>query len=107
MTSAMLQRPRTRPRARGWIHWYSAIIGGVLGLVLVVMAATTVGAAAAVACAIYALTIVGLLGIRATQHRHTWVSVRARTWMKRAVHSMIFLFIAGTYTPLAVLAIPG
>jgi len=79
----------------------------VLGLVLVVMAAATVGAAAAVACAIYALTIVGLFGISATYHRHTWVSVRARTWMKRADHSMIFLFIAGTYTPLAVLAIPG
>lgn len=108
MTSATLQRPATaRPRARGWIHWYSAIIGGVLGLVLVVMAATTVGAAAAVACAIYALTIVGLFGISATYHRHTWVSVRARTWMKRADHSMIFVFIAGTYTPLAVLAIPG
>jgi hemolysin III len=108
MTSATLQRPATsRPRARGWIHWYSAIIGGVLGLALVVMAATTVGAAAAVACAIYALTIVGLFGISATYHRHTWVSVRARTWMKRADHSMIFVFIAGTYTPLAVLAIPG
>ncbi len=108
MTSATLQRPATtRPRARGWIHWYSAIIGGALGLVLVVTAATTVGTAAAVACGIYALTIVGLFGISATYHRHTWVSVRARTWMKRADHSMIFLFIAGTYTPLAVLAVPG
>ncbi len=108
MTSATLQRPATtRPRARGWIHWYSAIIGGVLGLVLVVMAAATVGTAAAVACGIYAVTIVGLFGISATYHRHTWVSVRARTWMKRADHSMIFVFIAGTYTPLAVLAIPG
>ena len=107
MTSAMLQRPSTRPRARGWIHWYSAIIGGVLGIVLVVMAATTVGALAAVACAVYALTIVGLFGISATYHRHTWVSVRARTWMKRADHSMIFVFIAGTYTPLAILAVQG
>ncbi|MET3806686.1 hemolysin III [Nakamurella sp. UYEF19] len=108
MTSGTLPRTSTtRPRARGWIHWYSALAGGVLGIVLVVVAATTVGAGAAVACVIYALTIVGLFGISATYHRHTWVSVRARTWMKRADHSMIFVFIAGTYTPLAVLAIPG
>ena len=108
MTSATVQRTATtRPRARGWIHWYSALVGGVLGAVLVVLAATTVGAGAAVACAIYAVTIVGLFGISATYHRHTWISVRARTWMKRADHSMIFVFIAGTYTPLAVLAVPG
>ena len=108
MTSVTVQRPASaRPRARGWIHWYSAMAGGVLGIVLVVVAATTVGATAAIACSIYALTIVGLFGISATYHRHTWVSVRARTWMKRADHSMIFVFIAGTYTPLAFLAVPG
>ncbi len=108
MTSATLPRPATaRPRARGWIHFYSAIVGAVLGIVLVVMAAVLSGAVAAIACSIYAVTIVGLFGISATYHRHTWVSVRARTWMKRADHSMIFVFIAGTYTPLAVLAITG
>ena len=108
MPSAVLARPSgTRPRARGWIHWYSALAGTVLGIGLVVVAATTAGASAAVSCAIYAATIVGLFGISATYHRHTWVSVRARTWMKRADHSMIFVFIAGTYTPLATLTIPG
>lgn len=106
--TATLPRPAgARPRARGWIHWYSAITGAALGIVLVVVAASTVGTKAAVACTIYALTIVGLFGISATYHRHTWTSTRARTWMKRADHSMIFVFIAGTYTPLAVLAVPG
>ncbi len=108
MTSGMLVRPAAqRPRARGWIHWYSALAGSVMGIFLVVLAATTAGTAAAVACGIYAITFVGLFGISATYHRHTWTSVRARTWMKRADHSMIFVFIAGTYTPLAVLALPG
>ncbi len=108
MTSAAVQSPAgSRPRARGWIHWYSAMVGAVLGVGLVVIAGATAGAGAALACAIYAVAIVGLFGISATYHRHTWVSVRARTWMKRADHSMIFVFIAGTYTPLAVLAIPG
>jgi hemolysin III len=108
MPPATLPRPAgTRPRARGWIHWYSALIAGVAGVALVVVAASTAGTRAAVACGIYAVTIVGLFGISATYHRHTWISARARTWMKRADHSMIFVFIAGTYTPLAALAVPG
>lgn len=93
-----------RPRARGWIHLYSAVGAVVMGTALIVLAATTVSATAAVACAIYAVTLVGLFGISSAYHLHTWVSVRARTWMKRADHSMIFVFIAGTYTPVAVLA---
>lgn len=96
----------TRPRARGWIHLYSAFVAGVVGIALIVVAATTNGFAAAVASTIYTLTIIGLFTISATYHLHTWVSPRARTWMKRADHSMIFLFIAGTYTPIAVLALP-
>lgn len=95
-----------RPRARGWIHLYSAIGAALVGITLIVLAATTVSGVAAAACAVYAITIVGLFGISATYHRHAWVSNRARTWMKRADHSMIFLFIAGTYTPFAVLALP-
>ena len=94
-----------RPRARGWIHLYSAFGAGLMGVTLVILAATTVGAGAAVACAIYAVTLLGLFTISATYHRHTWVSQRARTWMKRADHSMIFVFIAGTYTPISVLAL--
>lgn len=95
-----------RPRARGWIHLYSAVGAAAVGVTLVVMAATTVSGAAAAACAIYAATVVGLFSISATYHRHIWVSSRTRRWMKRADHSMIFIFIAGTYTPFAVLAIP-
>lgn len=78
-----------------------------MGLALVVVAATTVGAGAALACGIYAATLIGLFTISATYHRHTWVSHRARTWMKRADHSMIFVFIAGTYTPISALALTG
>ncbi|GAA1997177.1 hemolysin III family protein [Nakamurella flavida] len=103
--SALTDRPLPlRPRARGWIHLYSAVGAVAMGVALVVLAATTVSATAAVACAIYAVTLVGLFGISSTYHLHTWISPRARTWMKRADHSMIFVFIAGTYTPIAVLA---
>lgn len=109
MTAAPLfaeQAGRARPRARGWIHLYSAYVASAVGTALVVMAATTVGVSAAVACAVYTLTVIGLFTISSTYHLHTWKSPRTRTWMKRADHSMIFLFIAGTYTPIAVLALP-
>lgn len=94
-----------RPRARGWIHWYSAFAAGVMSVPLIALAAVTRGGAAAAACAVYAVTLAGLFSVSALYHRHSWVSARARTWMKRADHSMIFVFIAGTYTPVAVLAL--
>ena len=95
-----------RPRARGWIHFYSAITAVVVGAALITLAAATVSAGAAVACTVYAATVVGLFSVSATYHRHIWISSRTRRWMKRADHSMIFVFIAGTYTPFAALAMP-
>jgi hemolysin III len=56
---------------------------------------------------VYSLTILGLFGVSALYHRRNWLSLRGRTLMKRLDHSMIFVFIAGTYTPFAVLALPG
>ena len=95
-----------KPRGRGWIHFYSAIVACVAGVALVTVAAAVRGEAAALATGVYALTIVGLFGVSATYHRHHWTSPRTRTRMKRLDHAMIFVFIAGTYTPMAVLALP-
>ncbi len=107
MTTATLATPAAvKPRARGWIHFYSAVVASVMSIVLIWVAAAEQGAGAAVACAIYSLTIIGLFTISAAYHRHHWTSVRARTWMKRADHSMIFVFIAGTYTPFCYLLLP-
>jgi hemolysin III len=105
MTEPASGSVRTRPRARGWIHVYSAIVATLMSLVMIPIAAARVGVGAAMACSIYALTLIGLFTVSATYHRHTWTSKRARTWMKRADHSMIFVFIAGSYTPLAALAL--
>lgn len=68
------------------------------------MSAALVGGIAALATSVYSVTILGLFGTSALYHRHTWNTERSRTVMKRLDHSMIFLFIAGTYTPVAVLA---
>jgi hemolysin III len=53
------------------------------------------------------LTIVAMFAVSGTYHRVTWTSPTARKWMKRADHSMIFIFIAGSYTPFAALALPS
>ncbi|WP_111766158.1 PAQR family membrane homeostasis protein TrhA [Nakamurella deserti] len=95
-----------RPRAKGWIHFYSAPVAAVVGITLTTVAATTLGTRAALACAVYTVTIIGLFTVSATYHRRIWATERARVRMKRLDHAMIFLFIAGTYTPLTVLALP-
>jgi hemolysin III len=48
-----------------------------------------------------------MFGASALYHRVTWSTVRARRWMRRVDHSMIFLLIAGTYTPFALLVLDG
>jgi hemolysin III len=96
--------PLLKPRMRGWLHFWSFVVSIVSGAVLVAVAAALVGAGAALAAAVYAVTILGLFGVSALYHRYTWRTPRARAIMKRLDHSMIFLFIAGTYTPVAALA---
>ncbi|GAA3631040.1 channel protein (hemolysin III family) [Lentzea atacamensis] len=74
------------------------------GATLIALAASTVSGLAALATSVYGATVLGLFGVSALYHRVTWKSDRVRTWMKRLDHSMIFVFIAGTYTPFALLA---
>lgn len=89
------------------IHYWSFLISIAAGAALVTMAATTVSARAAIATSVYAATVLGMFGVSALYHRRWWESLRARAWMKRLDHSMIFLFIAGTYTPFMLLAMPS
>jgi len=95
-----------KPRLRGWLHLWSFVVAVAAGIVLVSLAGATVSAEAAVAAAVYSLTVCGVFGVSALYHRRTWHTERARTLMKRLDHAMIFVFIAGTYTPFAVLALP-
>jgi hemolysin III len=53
---------------------------------------------------VYALTTTLMLGTSAAFHRGMWSPV-ARRRMRRADHSMIFVFIAGTYTAVAGLSL--
>src|SRR5256885_7596450 len=95
--------PDTRPRMRGWLHVFAFFGALVAGSVLIPLAAV-LGARSGFSVAVYCLTICGLFGVSALYHRRRW-SPRGWKVMKRLDHSMIFLFIAGTYTPFALLAV--
>ena len=88
-----------KPRLRGVSHQYAFFVAVLAGTVLVLFAPA---GRATLAAAIYAVGLAGLLGTSALYHRITWPP-RARAWMKRADHSMIFVFIAATTTPFALL----
>ncbi|AKK28927.1 hemolysin III family protein [Mycobacterium sp. EPa45] len=94
------------PRVRGWIHLTSAVVAIIASAALVRAAFAAASPNAAWATTLYTTTIVAMFGVSATYHLVRWRSPRALKWMKRADHSMIFLFIVGTYFPVAVLAMP-
>lgn len=83
------------------MHQYAFFVAVVLGAALIVAAPS--GEATAVA-AVYAVGVCGLFGVSALYHRIGWAPA-ARRWMRRADHAMIFVFIAATYTPVAVLVL--
>jgi hemolysin III len=92
-----------RPRFRGVFHQYAFFASLITGAVLVLVAPTR---QATTAAAIYAASVSGLFGASALYHRVTWRPA-TRRWMRRLDHSMIFVLIAGTYTPFAVLVLNG
>jgi hemolysin III len=95
-----------KPRARGWIHLYAAGVAVVAGAALVAVSWSVESTKAGLATLAYAIATVTMFAVSATYHRVPWRSETARKWMKRLDHSMIFVFIAGSYTPFALLAMP-
>jgi hemolysin III len=93
-----------RPRLRGVSHQWAFFFSLAAGLALVLAAP---GGKATAASAIYAVSVAALFGTSALYHRVTWSSAGARRWMRRLDHSMIFVLIAGTYTPFALLVLEG
>ena len=100
MVDQLIVKPRLRGVSHQWAFFVSLLTGGAL-------VATAPGGRATVAAAIYAVSVAGLFGASALYHRITWASAAARRWMRRLDHSMIFVLIAGTYTPFALLALKG
>src|SRR3989442_2166556 len=101
--SALSSSAPVKPRLRGVLHQYAFLVSVPCGAGLILAAS---GGRARVAAGIYAGAVSALLGTSALYHRVTWRPA-ARRWMRRLDHSMIFVLIAGTYTPVALLALGG
>ena len=93
-----------RPRLRGVFHEWAFFAALAAGAMLVVIAD---GALATFSSWIYAAALAAMFGASALYHRFPWKNAARRLWARRLDHSMIFVFIAGTYTPFALLAFDG
>ena len=96
--------PLPKPRLRGVIHQW-AFAAALAGGALLVLDAGSVRSRIAVA--IYAFSVVALFGTSALYHRVAWRTLGARRWMRRLDHTMIFVLIAGSYTPFGLLVLHG
>lgn len=92
-----------RPLLRGWLHLGAFVVAVGLGVALVLTAENASGVSAA---AVYACAVCGLFGASALYHRGRW-RPRVRAVLQRVDHSMIFVLIAGTYTPVCLLVLPN
>jgi hemolysin III len=95
---------KVKPKLRGVFHEYAFPVAVAAGIVLVALAPS---GRARIAAGIYAFSLAALLGTSALYHRVNWVRPSARRWVRRLDHSMIFLLIAGTLTPFALLVLHG
>jgi hemolysin III len=94
---------KVKPRLRGVSHFWAFFVALAAGAVLV---ATAPNGRATLAAAIYAGSLATLFGVSALYHRVNWRPA-ARRWMRRLDHSAIFVLIAGTVTPFALLVMSG
>ncbi|MBB5633773.1 hemolysin III [Cryobacterium mesophilum] len=96
------EHQEVKPTWRGWIHAGTFPAAIALGVILIVLAD---GVAAKVSSAVFVFSSLLLFGISALYHRFNW-STRTKKVLKRLDHANIFLLIAGSYTPITVLALP-
>jgi hemolysin III len=104
VTDVLLDDPPVKPRLRGVSHQWAFFVSIPLGAALVIAAD---GSRATLACAVYAASVTLLFGVSATYHRVDWRSPATRRWMRRLDHSAIFVLIAGSYTPFALIVLHG
>lgn len=103
MTRA-ISDPLLKPRLRGVLHQWAFAGSLAAGAALVLEAGST---RARLAVSIYALSLAALFGTSALYHRIDWRTLGARRWMRRLDHTMIFVLIAGSYTPFGLLVVHG
>lgn len=92
-----------KPRLRGVLHGYAFLVAIACGIVLILIASTT---RERLAAGVFAAAMTGMFGVSALYHRPNWTD-RPRRWLRRLDHAMIYLLIAGTYTPFGLLVLTG
>lgn len=93
----------SKPKLRGWLHAGMFPVAVAAGIVLTALAAP---GKPRTASAVFAASAALLFGTSALFHRGSW-SPAVHSWLRRMDHANIFLIIAGTYTPFALLALPA
>jgi hemolysin III len=99
----MVTAARAKPLLRGVLHQVSFFVALAVGALVVAFAD---GTRATVSAAIFAASVVAMLGASALYHRVTW-SPTMRPWMRRVDHAGIYVLIAGTYTPVGLIVVHG
>lgn len=100
---AVVEAVFTKPLLRGWLHVVCFFLAIPAGVAVISWAD---GTAARVGAVVYAVGLVALFGVSGLYHRGRW----SQTWqrrMQRLDHATIFVMIAGSYTPLCLVAIKG
>lgn len=92
-----------KPKLRGWLHLVTSPIALACGIVLIALAPS---GRAELGAAVFGLSAVLLFTVSAIYHRGNW-SGRWQQRLKRFDHANIFVLIAGSYTPFALLALHG
>jgi hemolysin III len=90
----------TSPRLRGWLHLAAFVVAIPAGGLLV----SRSGVQGSIV--LYAVTLAALYGVSAAYHLLP-MTTRARYWMRRVDHAVIYVFIAGAFTPMCLLVAPG
>ena len=88
-----------KPLLRGWLHLGSVPLAVAAGVVLIVLSPSV---ASRVGSAVFMVAAVLLFTVSALYHTRTW-SERTHLLLQRFDHANIFLLIAGSYTPFALL----
>ena len=99
--TAVLEPPK--PRFRGRLHQIAFFASIPQGIAVLVAAASW---ASRIAAGIYAVSVTGLFAVSSAYHRLRWTP-KGLARIRRADHAMIFVLIAGSYTPFALLVLQG
>ena len=103
MDSGPIPAAVARPLLRGVLHEVAFFVALVTGALLV---AAADGTRERLSSAVFAASVVACFGASALYHRVTW-RPHVRLWMRRVDHAGVYLLIAGTYTPVSLLALHG